>query len=295
MGNQAENLRFLVQQMKKDFQRNIKSVPNGTRVIAVTSGKGGVGKSSFAVNCALALSKYKQRVIILDADLGLANVDIILGINPQYNLSHVIAGEMPLSEIIFNGPRGIKIIPGGSGMYHLANLKDWQLESFLAKLSHLDGMADYLIVDTGAGLSKTVLSFVLSSDEVFLLTTTEPTAMTDAYGLVKTIHAEKYQGRIKLIVNRVPSEVEAKIAYSKLNIALERFLHYSIDYLGHLQEDPRVAQSVKEQQPYVLSYPHTVAANDINTIAERIIKRDDTDYSGHTVKDFFGRVTEYFR
>lgn len=295
MNNQADNLRVLAQRMKAELQSQILGREKVTRIITVTSGKGGVGKSNFAVNLAIALTELKQKVILLDADLGLANVDVILGISPAYNLAHVIVGDKSIMDIICEGPRGIKIIPGGTGMQELANLKDWQLENFLTKLSQLEGQADYLIIDTGAGLSRTVLSFTLAADEVIVVTTTEPTALTDAYGMIKTIRQQRYQGMIRLVVNRVTTDNEGSVVYNKLKIAINRFLKYSIEYLGQIREDPKVGQAVKEQQPFLIAYPYTQATQDIYAMAAKISNVEYSPAMNQGVKMFFHKVAEYFR
>lgn len=294
MNRQADNLRILAQKMKSDLRARIKGQGKVTRVITITSGKGGVGKSNFAVNLAIALCEFKQRVILLDADMGLANIDVILGISPPYNLAHVITGEKTIPDIIYDGPNGLRIIPGGSGMHELANLKDWQLENFLTKLSHLEGMADYMIIDTGAGLSKTVLSFVLAADEVIVLTTTEPTSLTDAYGLIKTVCQQRYHGKVSIVVNRTASDVEAGVVFNKLKVAVKMFLQYSIEFLGALREDSKVGKAVKEQQPFIRAYPLTNASQDIYSIAASLCNMEyKTEQGG--VKVFFNRVAEYFR
>lgn len=295
MNKQADNLRALAQNMKNSLQAKIKGQDKVTRVITITSGKGGVGKSNISVNLALALSEFKQRVLVLDADLGLANIDVILDISPCWNLAHVIAGEKTIPEIICDGPKGLKIIPGGSGIHELANLEGWQIESFLTKLSHLEGLADYLLIDTGAGLSKGVLSFVLAADEVILVTTTEPTAITDAYGLIKTIRQHRYQGKIKIVVNRAPSLADGIVVFNKLKIAVSRFLKYKIEYLGAIREDIKVVQAVKEQQPVFLAYPFSPATQDIYTMAAALCQHDYRPENHLGVKVFFSKVAEYFR
>lgn len=295
MKNQAENLKLLVQRMKQDIEGQIQGKERKTRIITVVSGKGGVGKSNFAVNLAIALMDLKKRVILLDADMGLANIDVIMGISPQYNLAHVIANEKTISEIVYEGPRGLKIIPGGTGMYELANLQDWQLERFLTKLGHLDGLADYFIIDSSAGLSKAVLSFALSADEIIIITTPEPAALTDAYGMIKTVRQQYFDREIKLVVNRVSSLAEAAAVYNKLKIAVNRFLKCSVDFLGSVREDENVVQAVKEQQPFVLAYPYSAAAFDINTIAVKLTQHEETKRSDHNLRGFFQQVTDSFR
>lgn len=281
--------------MRDNLQAQIEETKKNTRVITVTSGKGGVGKSNFSVNLAIALTELNQKVILLDADLGLANINVILGISTPYNIAHVIAGEKTISEIMFEGPNGIKIIPGGSGMHELANLKEWQLEIFLTKLSNLDGEADFLIIDTGAGLSKGVLSFSLAADELLIITTPEPTALTDAYGFIKTLKQQRYNGKIKVIVNRVSTETEGTIVFEKLKIATSRFLKYPIEYLGIIRDDIRVVQAVKEQQPFTLAYPFTNATQDIYILASAISKQEYIPETSNSIKTFFTKVAEYFR
>ncbi|GAB4257818.1 MinD/ParA family protein [Thermincola ferriacetica] len=186
-----KNYAFLLEPLKTKSSQKSKGTGKKTRIIAVTSGKGGVGKTNFTINFALSLMAYGQKVIVLDADLGLANIDVILGISPKYNLYHVLKGEKTIQEIIVPGPQGLQIIAGGSGIQELANLRRWQVEQFIAKLGELEGLADILIIDTAAGLSRNVMSFVLAADEVIVITTPEPTAITDAYGLVKVMTTKK--------------------------------------------------------------------------------------------------------
>jgi flagellar biosynthesis protein FlhG len=232
----------------------------------------------------------------LDADLGLANIDVILGLTPFYNLSHVITGEKTITDIMVEGPKGLRIIPGGSGMQELANLKDWQLENFLTKLSQIDGKADYLIIDTGAGISKTVTSFGLAADEIIVVTTPEPTSITDAYGFVKTLHQQNYTGHIYLIVNRVSSPEDAQVVFNKLKIAVNRFLKYKIEFLGFVNEDSKVTQAVKEQHAFIVAYPNSAASQDIYSIAAKITNQEYKPVnSSNSLKTFFSKVINHFR
>jgi len=295
MNNQADSLRLIVKQMKNSLQAQINNVNKGTRVITISSGKGGVGKSNLSLNLALALTDFKQKVMLLDADMGLANIDVILGLTPLYNLSHVIMGEKTIPEIIIEGPHGLKIIPGGSGMQELANLKEWELENFLTKLSKIEGEADYLLIDTGAGLAKTVLSFALAADELIIVTTSDPTAITDAYGFIKTLCIQDYSGQIYIVVNRAFSANDAAIVYNKLKIAVNKFLKYNIEFLGFVVEDSKVGQAVREQKAFIIAYPQSMASYNLYNIAAKITNQKEQLRQENGLKTFFNRVAQYFR
>ncbi|MDD2211458.1 MAG: MinD/ParA family protein [Clostridia bacterium] len=295
MNNQADSLRLIVKQMKNSLQAQINNVNKGTRVITISSGKGGVGKSNLSLNLALALTDFKQKVMLLDADMGLANIDVILGLTPLYNLSHVIMGEKTIPEIIIEGPHGLKIIPGGSGMQELANLKEWELENFLTKLSKIEGEADYLLIDTGAGLAKTVLSFALAADELIIVTTSDPTAITDAYGFIKTLCIQNYSGQIYIVVNRAFSANDAAIVYNKLKIAVNKFLKYNIEFLGFVVEDSKVGQAVREQKAFIIAYPQSMASYNLYNIAAKITNQKEQLRQENGLKTFFNRVAQYFR
>lgn len=294
MNNQADSLRLIVKQMKNSVQAQINRTNKGTRVITISSGKGGVGKTNLSLNLALALTDFKQNVVLLDADMGLANIDVILGLTPLYNLAHVIVGEKTISEIITDGPQGLKIIPGGSGMQELANLKEWELENFLTKLSKIDGITDYLLIDTGAGLSNSVISFALAADELIVITTSEPTAITDAYGLIKSLCQQDYSGKIYIVVNRVSTPKEAAIVFNKLKIAVNKFLNYDIDFLGYVVEDSKVGQAVQEQKAFIIAYPYSVASHNLYNIAAKITDQVDKVKQNSGIKTFFSKVIQYF-
>lgn len=292
MRDQAEQLRVMARTIKHQVECDIKGTKKKTRVIAVTSGKGGVGKTNFTINFALALMSYGQKVIILDADLGLANIDVILGISPTYNLYHVLKGEKSIQEVITNGPQGLKFIAGGSGMQELANLRRWQIEQFIEKLDELEGMADILIIDTAAGLSRNVMSFVLAADDVIVITTPEPTAITDAYGLVKSMSAKKKYGVVHLVVNKVENAQEGDITANKFTIVAEKFLKLNIGHLGFILDDQYVSKAVKNQVPFILKYPKSSAAVCIQRLAAHLMDQKYSEPSG--VKEFFGRIAKLF-
>lgn len=261
--DQAEELRRMIEkQTQKD---------SVARVITVTSGKGGVGKTSISVNLAVQLSQLGKRVVILDADFGLANVEIMLGIRPQYNLADLMYRGKKLREIITQGPENIGFISGGSGIEELANLTRVQLDDLRKMLYELDDLADVIIVDTGAGISDSVLEFVTASSEVILVTTPEPTSITDAYALLKTLSKHSLfsieDTVIKMVPNRVDSVIEGRELYNKLSTVVQNFLHLNIEFLGAIPMDMNVSRAVIKQKPVTLAYPNSDAAKAINDIA----------------------------
>ena len=261
--DQAEELRRMIEkQTQKD---------NVARVITVTSGKGGVGKTSISVNLAVKLSQLGKRVVILDADFGLANVEIMLGIRPQYNLADLMYRGKSLREIITEGPQNIGFISGGSGIEELANLTRVQLDDLRKMLYELDDLADVIIVDTGAGISDSVLEFVAASSEVILVTTPEPTSITDAYALLKTLSKRSLfsieDTVIKMVPNRVASIMEGRELYNKLSTVVQNFLHLNIEFLGAIPTDMNVSNAVIKQKPVSLAYPNSDSSKAINDIA----------------------------
>jgi len=285
MADQAERLRAIV----KENMTNA----NPARVITVTSGKGGVGKTNFTVNLGIVLAKLGQKILLVDADLGLANVDVMLGMIPKYNLGHVLLGEKKLADIIINGPAGMKIIPSGSGMYKLANLGEKKLTQCLQYLNELEKTSDIMLIDTGAGLSKSVLKFVLAAGEVIIITTPEPTAITDAYGIIKVIASANRDIPIKVVVNMVKNEKEAEEVMERLSAVSQRFLGLDLVKLGFIPVDTIVSKAVKEQQPFVLAHPRSAAAQSINQIANRLINEDAVITTGSL--SFFERLIGVFK
>lgn len=279
MVDQASNLRKLVV-AKKD------ELPRRTRTIAITSGKGGVGKTSISVSISIALARLGYSVTLLDADLGLANINVILGIIPQYNLYHVIKGKKKLKDIIIPVPEGIKIIAGASGFHQLANLDIKQRKEFIDDLAGLD-TDDYMIIDTGAGVSQNVMSFVTAAEEVIVVTTPEPTAITDAYGIIKSIAAHSTEKTIKLVVNRCSSVSEGKrVAQRIINIA-GQFLNIKVESLGFVYDDEAVPRSVRSQKPFIVSYPKSKATTCITMIAQRVANREIEPQTGTGITGFF--------
>jgi len=266
--DQATKLRNLVKnQGEKERQTN------SARVITVTSGKGGVGKSNMSVNLAIQFARLGKRVIILDADFGLANVEVMFGIRPQYNLADLMFKNKSLAEIICKGPEGIGIISGGSGIQEMANLTDYQIRHLTSKLIELDEMADIIIVDTGAGISNAVIEFAAYSSDIILVTSPEPTSITDAYALLKSLNKKddyKKDKPVYMLTNRVDSTKAGKELYDKLNIVVEKFLDVKLDFLGAVPMDMNVSKAVMRQTPFTIAYPNTMATRAVEQIAQTL-------------------------
>jgi flagellar biosynthesis protein FlhG len=293
--DQAENLRQLVERLNAPLGAEKPIEPHvNCRVIAVTSGKGGVGKTNISVNFALAMANRGKKVLLFDADMGLANVDVMLGIVPHFNLAHVLTGQKTLAEIITEGPNGIRLVASGSGgVRELADLNDDQRNKFLNALLALQSQSDIILIDTGAGLHRNVLAFVLAAEEVVIVTTAEPTSLMDAYGMIKILYREKKNPVINVIVNMVSNQAEADEAGRKLTILARRFLSLEIDYLGFVPRDPAMIRAVKEQKPVMLSAPNSPAAVCINRLAEVILLGKSQKNNGN-LASFFKRVTQIF-
>jgi len=241
------------------------------RVIAVSSGKGGVGKTSLVVNLALALGEYDYKVMILDGDLGLANVDVAFGSISPYNMRYLLSGEKSLEEILYTVDKGIKILSGGSGVMDLANLERSLLKKVLLDLGRLESMFDILLIDTGAGLGRTVIDLICAADDVFIVLTPEPTSLTDAYGLIKTLKFQPGQPNINIVVNRVRSETEARSTFERLEQAAVKFLGLKLNFSGWIYDDPLMSRSIMEQKPLGISHPQSKAYKCVRWIASQIV------------------------
>lgn len=270
--DQAEQLRNVIKQKN---QNNI----NNARVITITSGKGGVGKSNVAVNLAIWFRKMGQRVIILDADFGLANVEVMFGTVPEYNLSDLIFGGKSIREIITRGPMDIGFISGGSGIVGLNNLTKEQITYLIHSLSLLNDMCDVLIIDTGAGVSNAVLEFVLASPEVIMVTTPEPSSLTDSYSLLKALYKNskflKNGTNIHLVANKVTSEAEGEAVYEKLSSVVEKFLDGKLHYLGMIPADATLEKAVRNQKTVSTAAPNAKSTKAFEYIAQSLITGDD--------------------
>lgn len=287
--DQAEQLRNIIKSQNRKEHL--------ARVITVTSGKGGVGKSNVSVNLAIQLSRLNKRVVVLDADFGLANVEVMLGIRPQYNLADMMFHGKTLKEIISPGPENIGFISGGSGLRELTNLNRDQIQSLVRMMYELDNIADVVIIDTGAGISSSVIDLVLASSEVLLVATPEPTSITDAYALLKTLcrHQEFYENnpKIHMVANRARTYQEGKELYGKLDAVVEKFLKMKMEYLGYIPYDEKLPKSVMKQQPVAVAYPNAASSRAIFDMAMYLENGEENHLSGRN-RGLSGLFTKMF-
>lgn len=242
-----------------------------TRVLSVTSGKGGVGKTAVVSNVAVALAKQGKKVLIIDADLGLANVDVVLGLSPQYNLNHFFNGDRSLDEVLVEGPHGLKVLPAGSGVQESTRLDSQVKMRFIESLDSLGEQFDVVLIDTEAGISDNVTYFNVAAQDILVVTTPEPTAITDAYALMKLLSSQYHQKRFLLAVNSVQDVDEGLDVFEKLTMVSGRYLDIFLDYLGCIPFDRKMRQSVCEQQVVVDLYPETKVAKAFADLAQNLI------------------------
>lgn len=237
------------------------------RIITVTSGKGGVGKTNVLVNLAIALQQRGHRVVVVDADLGLANVDILLGMQPEFTLQHVLDGERQLREVVTVGPAGLRVVPGCNGIPRIADLSARKRRELLQSFSMLETDADFILIDTAAGLGRSVVQFALAADEVVIITTPEPSAVTDAYAMIKVLHQERYTPRTHLIINLAHTRAEAVAIAEKVTHVVRQFLHMHIQPLGYVLYDANVHEAVMHRTPFLLRTPKAPASRAVRAIA----------------------------
>lgn len=268
--------------------------PRRTKAIAVTSGKGGVGKSNISINIAQALVQAGKEVLLMDVDLGMANVDILLGTVPPFHLGHMLQGQCDILELIHRTPSNLKFIAGGSGVAELANLSAEDLKPFLAGLSKLDGQADYLILDTGAGLGDAVVEFVLAADQVIVVTTPEPTSLADAYTTIKALSARNPAIDVKLVVNQVERQEEGAQVAERIMTTAQDFLGIKVEHLGTVPRDPYVWQAVRQKVPFTVAYPGAPASRAVEAMVRQLLYGAPPEPVLKPKVGFFERLTGLF-
>ncbi|MBP2031395.1 flagellar biosynthesis protein FlhG [Clostridium algifaecis] len=292
MLDQAEELRRLAETQKNRILTNKINNKPKTVIITVTSGKGGVGKSNFVVNMAICLQKMKKKVLIFDADIGMGNDDVLMGFLPKYSVYDVIFENKSLEDVIIRGPFGIKLLPGGTGFPRFNEVSKKQRDDFIDKLSKIEGF-DYIIIDTGAGINKIVMGFIACCEELFIITTPEPTSLTDAYSLIKAVNYFNIKEKANVIVNRVTSIKEGENTFNKFNKVVHKFLNISLNYLGYILEDKKITQAVKNQVPFVINYPTSYASKNVNYMAQKLLGAENIKKQ-NGIQDLFKKIFDIF-
>lgn len=265
--NQSKTLKNFIQGDKNKKDKLAK-------LIAITSGKGGVGKTNFILNLAIAMAIRGKKILLIDADMNLSNIDVLLGVYPQYTLSNLMDDVISVDQLLLEGPRGIKILPASSGdISVMQNQKAYQ-KALIQVYMDLRKEFDYILIDTGAGISDYTIDFVLSADKIVVITTPEPTAITDAYAMIKVLFYRSKFPNISLIVNMAQTEDEAKNIYNKINLIVQHFLNKTIGNLGFVPLDKNIRESVKDQVPLIIKRPRSLASASIHNVAVTILKED---------------------
>lgn len=263
--DQAQALRELAAQAAPAEARR-------ARIVAVTSGKGGVGKSNVSVNLAIRLSQMGTKVVLIDGDLGTANADVLMRLGPGRTLAHVVAGRQTLQEAMIDAPGGFRLIPGASGLAQMAALSDLERSKLVDQIHELEAQADIILIDTGAGVSPNVLGLACAADQLLVVTTPEPTSITDAYAVIKTMHARGARPDTCILVNMVQEVGEGREVFHRLDEVCRRYLQLSARYVGHVMFDHRVSQAVRAQTPFMLAAPSCPAAHCIDHLARRMAR-----------------------
>ncbi len=261
----------------------LKIKDQGPKIIAVTSGKGGVGKTNVVANLAVSLSELGKKVVVLDADFGLANLDVLLGLTPRFHLGHVLFGNKTLTEIMVPGPNGIQIIPASSGLQRMAELTLAQRNLLVESFANLDLCTDYFIIDTAAGISRNVIHFLLSAQKVIVVCAPEPTAIVDAYAIIKIILVEDGNKPIYIVTNSVERSEEAHDVFCQINSVVTRFLNREVMYLGHIKRDPHVPKAVRSQELVTHRFPNAPASRSFRDIARRVVEQEKSFVSSDSM------------
>ena len=267
--------------------------PHPVRAIAVTGGKGGVGKTNVSVNLGVAAAEMGQRVMLLDADLGLANIDVVLGLHPHYDLSHVMRGERQLNEVVVEGPAGMQVIPGASGVKALAELSPAEHTGLIRAFSEVATDTDLLIVDTAAGISDTVLSFSRASHEIVVVVCDEPASITDAYAIIKLLNRDYGHQRFRVLANMVRSAQEGRELYNKMCRVTDRYLDVTLGFMGAVPYDDSLRKAVKSQRPVVQAFPRSRVAQVFRNLAKKIETWPQPGGANGQVQFFVERLIKY--
>lgn len=263
------------------------------RVIAVASGKGGVGKTNLSVNLGIAFAQAGKKTALLDADMGLANVDILLGVYPKFNLSHVVNGEKSLAGIMVEGPAGLKVIPGASGIQKMSELSTLEQATLIRAFSDLDDDLDVLLVDTAAGISGGVVNFARACQEILVVVCDEPTSLTDAYAFIKLLNRDYGLSNFHVVTNMVQTPQQGALLFQKLTKVTDRYLDVTLQYAGAVPYDENLRKSVQKQSPVIVAFPKSKAAIAFKSLAEKINSWPVKAEAGGYLEFFIERMVQY--
>ena len=292
MVDQAQKLRNIMSNSIKNSNNKVNSSEYKAEILSITSGKGGVGKTNFTINLALSLRNLGYEVLVFDADIGLANVDVISGVITKHTIADLLKDNKDIFEIITDGPNGIKIISGGSGLREISLLSEVNFNRLLAEIEKLESHFDFIIIDTGAGISDTVLNFLMPSDEVILVTTPDPTSLTDGYALLKALAIYGYKGKLNVVVNMAKDRKEAEDVFYRLKTVANKFIMVDLEYLGFLYYSNIVVNAVRNQKPFVISKPNSQLTQKINIMALNIT--GGSKFSSNKIKKTFAQRLKEF-
>lgn len=288
--------------MKQDQAHHLRQLSNSlanhgrtSRVVTITSGKGGVGKSNFTLNFALSLMELGKKVVVIDLDIGMANLDILMGTTPKYHLLDMIEEQKSIWNVLEIGPKGLEYLAGGSGFQQLLQLKDEQRQYFFRELEKLHDYTDIILIDTGSGLTVESQQCHLSADEIILLTTPEPTAMADAYSVVKILHSQKPTITFQLVVNRVAHPKEGLEVASKFKYAVQSFLKKDLKIFGAIPDDDAIMQAVLKQVPFYLAFPRSPASLMLKKLAERFVSGTSASQESSGIKGFIQNISKFLK
>ena len=298
MNDQASSLRKMMKNSsnkskENNIQENAKNIDSKTRVIAVASGKGGVGKTNLSVNLAYALSDMDKKVLVMDADIGMANVDIVMGLTSTYSLKHVMEGKCKIEDAIVKTPSGINVLTGISGEEDFIDVSSDEVQRLLAASSHLQENYDIIIIDIGAGAHPDVLNFIMAADETLIVLTPEPTAIMDAYSLLKILSNHNYRSDLGLVVNMVENNTEGKEVIERMKGVIKEYLDIKLELTSNIPYDKKVVKSVKKQQSIFELYPSSSVVKSYKNTAARLIDKEET--SSQNMKSFFSKIVGMFK
>ncbi|MFA7533837.1 MAG: MinD/ParA family protein [Tissierellaceae bacterium] len=282
MIDQAAKLRELMKTKNDNYEIDLKN-ENRAKVISVSSGKGGVGKTNFALNFAISLKKLGYDIVIIDSDIGLSNVEILSGVSLNYSMSDIVFSNKSIFEIMGEGPEGVKIISGGSGLKELNLLRDENFPRLIYEIEKLQSSYDFIVIDTGAGISNAVIDFIMTSNEVIIISTPDPTSLMDSYTLIKSIVSNGFTGQINIVSNLVNNRHEGKEVFDKLSTTVNNFLRVQIKYFGYIEKDRIVSNAIRNQVPFIISHPNSNTAKKINIMAMNFLDKKLTTFENEKV------------